>query len=130
MEELLPIARSRAQPAELRNSGPGNDHLIELLTSEDGISRTIIQTAPNGISCTIASNKGGRALPRSRRDRLCDLHGGSSSSCSAPTGSAMVTALDRGCIFTSASTGPPSERPRKKDLPQPVKPRRPGQNGA
>ena len=45
--------------------GVTNGQLIELPTSDDGISWTIIQTSPNGISCMITSGEGWRALPRS-----------------------------------------------------------------
>ena len=43
--------------------GVTNGRLIELLTSEDGTSWTIIQTSPNGISCMITSGEGWWAPP-------------------------------------------------------------------
>ena len=44
--------------------GVANGRLIELLTSPDGASWTIIQTAPKGISCLIVGGEGWRTLLR------------------------------------------------------------------
>jgi hypothetical protein len=44
--------------------GVANGRLVELLTSPDGASWTIIQTAPDGISCMMIGGEGWRTLPR------------------------------------------------------------------
>lgn len=48
--------------------GVTNGRLVELLTSADGISWTIIQTSPDGVSCMVTSGEGWRALPRSPKE--------------------------------------------------------------
>jgi hypothetical protein len=45
-------------------AGVTGGKLVELLTSEDGISWTIILTSPNGISCMITGGEAWRVLPR------------------------------------------------------------------
>lgn len=44
--------------------GVANGRLIELLVSPDGASWTIIQTAPNGISCLLVGGEGWRTRLR------------------------------------------------------------------
>jgi hypothetical protein len=44
--------------------GVANGSLIELLSSPDGASWTIIQTTPNGISCLIVDGEGWRTRLR------------------------------------------------------------------